>query len=184
TFESSIFITLLTLINVLLHRFSGQSDILVGSPIAGRNHPDLRDQIGLFVNTLVFRNRFNPENSFTSFFNRVRHTAAEAYQYQDYPFDHLVEELNPPKNRNRNPFFDVMLLLESEGRTQFKPDHITAVPVEIKRTHQQFALLFAFRDTGSHIQGTLGYRTGIFEEGIIQRLIDSFKIIVSAVSNA
>ena len=105
--QVSMFMLLTALVKVLLYRYSGESDITVGFPIAGREHPDLDGQIGLYANTLVLRSRLHDAQSFTALLDQIRISAAAAYDHQDYPFDQLVQDLNPPRDPSRNPLFDV-----------------------------------------------------------------------------
>lgn len=117
----TLFMTLLSSLNVLLSRYTSQYDIIVGSPIAGRPHPDLENQIGFYVNTLALRNKVNSTDSFDRLFSRVKQTTLEAYQHQEYPFDRLVDELNLPIDTGRHPVFDVMFVLQnnSENDVEF-----------------------------------------------------------------
>src|SRR5204863_392788 len=106
---ASVFIALLAAVKALLHRTSGQRDFAVGSPIAGRSHRDLEDVAGCFINTLVLRDRVNPDETFASFLARVRETTLAAYEHQSYPFDRLVDELVTARDASRSPLFDVLV---------------------------------------------------------------------------
>src|ERR1044072_1376184 len=100
--------TLLAAFNPLLYRYTSQEDIVVGSPIAGRNRAEIEDLIGFFVNTLVLRASLNANTTFKELLQQVRQTASDAYAHQDLPFEKLVAELDPERNLSRNPLFQVM----------------------------------------------------------------------------
>ncbi|MCK4261381.1 MAG: amino acid adenylation domain-containing protein, partial [Halanaerobiales bacterium] len=110
---ATLFMTLLSTYNILLAKLSGQEDIIVGSPIAGRKHADLESIIGMFVNTLVFRNYPEGNKRFVDFLEEVKEKSLEAYQNQDYQFDMLVDQLNLERDLSRNPLFDVMFVVQN-----------------------------------------------------------------------
>ena len=110
---ATLFMTLLAAFQVLLHRYSGQEDIAVGTPIAGRGRTELEGLIGFFVNTLVLRSNLAGNPAFTELLARVRETALGAYTHQDLPFEKLVEELSPSRDISRNPLFQVMFVLQN-----------------------------------------------------------------------
>ena len=104
---------ILTTWNILLSRYSGQKDLVLGTPVAGRDHADLNKQIGFYVNTLALRNQVNSEEGFKACFNRIKETTLTAYEHQHYPFDRLVEELDLKRDTTRNALFDIMLTLQN-----------------------------------------------------------------------
>src|SRR5262249_34692033 len=108
--DATLFMTCLAAFNVLLHRYSGQDDLVVGSPIAGRARAEVQGLIGFFVNMLVLRTDVSGDPTFRELLRRVRKTALEAYYtHEDVPFEKLVEELHPPRDPSRNPLFQVVL---------------------------------------------------------------------------
>ncbi len=113
TSQATLYMTLLSVFAVLLQRYSGQDDIVVGSPIANRQEAQLEKLIGFFVNSLVMRARVNPEASFSELLASVRNTALEAYQHQDVPFERLVEQLSPERSLNRTPIFQVVFAVQN-----------------------------------------------------------------------
>ncbi|HEX6716238.1 MAG TPA: amino acid adenylation domain-containing protein, partial [Pyrinomonadaceae bacterium] len=113
---TTLFMTLLAIFNILLHRYTRQRDILVGSPIANRNHAEIEELIGFFVNTLVLRTRISPHDTFTELLKQVRETTLEAFEHQDVPFEKLVEELETERDLSRAPLFQVMFVLQNAPR--------------------------------------------------------------------
>ncbi len=106
---SSLFVGLLTIWKILLYRYTGQTDITIGNIIAGREHPDLSNQIGFYVNTLAIRNKINPATSFAKFCDEVKTNTLDAYAHQMYPFDKIVEDLQRHRDTSRNPIFDILV---------------------------------------------------------------------------
>ncbi|WP_338544001.1 amino acid adenylation domain-containing protein [Paenibacillus tundrae] len=113
---STLYMILLATYNVLLSRYSGQEDIVVGTTIAGRNHADTAHMIGAFINTLALRNTPRGENSFTELLEQVKRNTLAAYEYQDYAFEELVDRLNTRRDVSRNPLFDTMFVLHNHGK--------------------------------------------------------------------
>ena len=107
------YMVLLANFNILLSKYSGQEDIIIGSPIAGRNHRDLENIIGMFVNTLAIRSTVNSELSFKEYLKKVKEKTLNAYENQDYQFEELVEKLDINRDLSRNPLFDVMFALQN-----------------------------------------------------------------------
>src|SRR5262249_57953053 len=111
--QATLYMTLLAGFGVLMSRYSGQDDIVVGAPIANRQEAQLEELIGFFVNMLVMRVRVERERSFSELLGEVRRMALEAYQHQDVPFERLVEELSPPRSLNTTPLFQVSFALHN-----------------------------------------------------------------------
>ena len=107
------YMVLLSALNILLSKYSGQEDIIVGSPIAGRQHADLENMIGMFVNTLAIRNHPEGSKTYEEFLSEVKENALKAYENQDYQFEELVDKLNLRRDIGRNPLFDVMFIMQN-----------------------------------------------------------------------
>ena len=141
--------TLLAAFDVLLSRYSGQQDVVVGTPIAGRNRAEVEKLIGFFVNTLVMRTDLSGDPSFRELLARVRETAMGAYAHQDLPFEKLVEELKPERDLSRNPLFQVMLVLQNLPTASQKLGDIDATPFGAGAPNAKFDLtLIASEVTG------------------------------------
>src|SRR5712692_8761933 len=114
----TLFMSLLAPFEVLLYRYSGQADISVGSPIAGRTRREVEELIGFFVNTLVLRTEIKGEESFRQLLRRVREVCLGAYGHQEVPFEKLVEELEPERSLSHSPLFQVMFVLQNTAREE------------------------------------------------------------------
>jgi non-ribosomal peptide synthetase component F len=117
---TTLFMTLLAAFQVLLHRDTGQEDVVVGTPIAGRNRPEFEPLIGFFVNTLVLRTTVRSDLSFRAVLARVRHDALDAFAHQELPFERLVEELQPDRDLSRNPLCQVVFSLQNTPTSRWR----------------------------------------------------------------
>ena len=185
---TTLFILLLSLYTLMLSKLSGQEDIVVGTPVAGRKHPELQPIIGVFLNTLAVRNHPNPGKTFQRFLEEVKTKTLNAFDNQDYPFDNLVEKVAVNRDLSRNPLFDAMLILH----TQFNPESLPTDEqpgqpgLELKRWGyrrqiSQFDLTLVGFEENDGLAFNVEYCTGLFKEETITRYIDYFKNIVTRV---
>ncbi|MBL4703209.1 MAG: amino acid adenylation domain-containing protein, partial [Flavobacteriales bacterium] len=179
----SLFMSLLALLKVTLYRYTSQTDIIIGSPMAGREHANLEDQIGFYVNTLALRSKLNPEESFNDFYGRVKENTLKSYDHQMYPFDRLVEELDLQRDTSRSAIFDVMLVLQNAGEntegvdlTESETDQL----IDHGARNSKFDLLINARELGDHISLSFEYNTDVYEGEMIRDFINYFKTLVSA----
>jgi amino acid adenylation domain-containing protein/non-ribosomal peptide synthase protein (TIGR01720 family) len=171
----TLFMTLLGAWHLLLSLYSTQEDIAVGSPIAGRNRPEIEPLIGFFVNTLVLRVQVHQASSFRQLLKQVRDKTLEAYEHQDVPFEKLVDELQPERDLGRQPFFQVVFGLQNTAQEQLQMPHLQATLLEreddLLATKFDLTLLVAETERG--IEGRLEYVRDLFEtttvEGIVRR---------------
>jgi amino acid adenylation domain-containing protein len=178
---TTIFITLLAAFNVLLYRYTGQEDILIGSAIANRHRAETEGLIGFFVNTLALRTHLSGDPTFRELLSRVRETALGAYANQDLPFEMLVKELQPERDLSRNPLFQVMFALQNPPGPALNLQGFRLQSVEIGQTNAQFDLsLFVWEDAGE-VHAAADYRTDLFEAATIQRMLGHFHILVEGI---
>src|SRR5207253_3060459 len=137
---ATLFMTLLAAFQTLLFRYSGQEDIVVGSPVAGRTMLETEDLIGAFVNTLVLRANLAGNPSFREFLGRVREATLGAFSNQDVPFEKLVEELNPDRKINRTPLFQAMFALQNSPTPDIAVEGLTLTPLKLPVTKPKFDL--------------------------------------------
>ena len=128
---ATLFMTLLAAFQTLLHRYTGQDDIIVGSPVAGRNRVDVEVLIGFFVNTLILRTDFCGDPTFRELLGRVRRTALEAYAHQDLPFEKLVEQLHPHRSSSHSPLFQVLFVLQNGPTRALRLTGLTTTPLTV-----------------------------------------------------
>ncbi|MGZ4040918.1 MAG: amino acid adenylation domain-containing protein, partial [Bacteroidia bacterium] len=174
----SLFMSLLATWNVLLYRYTSQTDLIIGTPVAGREHEDLEDQIGCYLNTLALRNEINPAESFNAFYKEIKNNALESYSHQMYPFDRLVEELNLQRDISRSAVFDVMLTLqnagENTGTVKIKKEEINEV-TDLGYSASKFDIDISVQETEHHLLLQIIYNTDVYEKEMIERLINHYK---------
>jgi tyrocidine synthetase III len=181
---TTLFMNLLACVNVLLYKYSNQEDIIIGTSIAGREHADLENQIGYYLNTLALRTTFKDTNTFSELLQNVKNVTLEAYEHQIYPFDDLVEELSIVRDLSRNVLFDVFIVLQNTKIAGAKqrpvPDGL--VITEFKNVEHQFSkfdLTFDFNETEDGLVLSLEYNTDLFDEIIINRMTDHFEKLLA-----
>ena len=176
------FMTLLAAFAVLLARYTGQEDIVVGSPIAGRNRQEIEGLIGFFLNTLVLRADLSGDPSFSEVLRRVREVALEAYAHQELPFEKLVEELDPERSLRYSPLFQVMFSSQRATQTNFGLRGLTLEHLRTESKTSKFDLsLFVSEETDVKADGlvcTAEYNTDLFDEATIVRLLGHYHRIL------
>ncbi|HSF43384.1 MAG TPA: amino acid adenylation domain-containing protein, partial [Thermoanaerobaculia bacterium] len=175
------FMVLLAAFQVLLGRFSGQDDVSVGAPIAGRTRVEVEGLVGFFVNTLVLRTDLAGNPTFRDLLARVRETSLDAHLHQDVPFEKLVEELEPQRSLSRAPLFQVMLAyqnLPEPGAEGFPGLRVASLPVS--QSAEKFDLTLALRDREDGLSGSLSYACDLFDAATAERMLASFCELLSA----
>lgn len=171
----TLFMVLLAAWNILLFRYSGREDILVGSPVANRAMPELEKLVGFFVNTLVLRTDLSGNPTVRELLQRVRETALEAFAHQDLPFEQLVEELHLERDMSRTVLIQNALAWQNTPRHSLERAGLVLEPMEIETGTAKFDLLLALEDSAQGIQGVLEYNTDIFEEATIGRMAGHYQ---------
>ncbi|MFI0201176.1 MULTISPECIES: non-ribosomal peptide synthetase [Streptomyces] len=166
---ATLFMVLLAGFQALLARYTGQADIAVGSPIAGRDRTELEPLIGFFVNTLVLRTDLSGDPAFGELLGRVRRTALAAYEHQDVPFDRLVEELRPERDLSRNPLFDVLFQLHPEQLAALPLDGVEVEDLDTSNGTAKFDLSLAMTEHAGGLTGTVQYATDLFDRATVER---------------
>ncbi len=179
---STMYMVLLSTFNILLSKYSGQEDIVVGSPIAGRPHADLENIIGMFVNTLAMRNYPNGEKTFVDFLREVKNNALGAYENQDYQFEELVEKLAVARDFSRNPVFDVMLVLQNMDIAEVKVEDLKISPYKSENMVSKFDITLTAVELENSISIGIQYCTKLFSRATIMRMYKHLENIIQAVT--
>jgi non-ribosomal peptide synthetase component F len=158
-----------------LHRYSGQDDIVVGSPVAGRTQSEIEGLIGFFVNTLVLRADFSGDPSFREILQQIRKVCLDAYAHQDLPYEKLVEELHPERGSNRHAFFQVWFQLAEKPIQELKLLDITLSPLEIDAVFSEFDLWFQIIKEKDNLKADMHYSTDLFNADTIVRILEHFR---------
>ncbi len=179
----TLFVALLAVFKVLLHRYSGASDICIGSPIARRNRAEIENVIGCFINSLPLRTDLSGDPQFTDLLQRVRKTCTGAFSHQDVPFEQLVETLHPQRDTSRTPLFQVMFILHvQDTRKVTRIGEVELTPVEYHTKGSKFDLTLELKETSDGLEGFIEYSTDLFVEATIARMVTHFQqLIASAV---
>jgi amino acid adenylation domain-containing protein len=182
--DVTLFMTLLAAFQALLYRYTGQEDIVVGSPIANRSRSEIENLIGFFANTLVLRSDLSGDPTFSELLVRVREVALGGYAHQDLPFEKLVEDLNPGRNLSHSPLFQVMFALQNAPATAREFGGLTFQSFGMGNVTAKFDLTLSMREEANALRGSLEYNTDLFEAATIDRLIGHFQnLLQEIVSN-
>jgi len=184
------FILLQAILKVLLSKYSGQKQITIGAPVASRGHQSLEGQIGFYLNNLVLLDELDDQDTFTTLLSKVKQTNIEAYNHQLYPYDSLVDDLHMLLTKGRNPFYDVMIVMETDGIVLGEEvavnNNFTAVEVnefKLDYTVSKLDLTFFFR-IDSEFSFDIEYRTDLFDYSTIKKVAADFnKLLAAVVSN-
>jgi amino acid adenylation domain-containing protein len=177
----TLFMTLLAAFQTLLFRYTGQEDIVVGSPVAGRSMLETEDLIGSFVNTLALRADFTGRPTFREFLGRVRAATLGALSHQDVPFEKLVEELNPERKRNRTPVFQTMFALQNTPASGIAIEGLTITPLRIPDAKARFDLTLEAEEEPEGLHLCFEYDSELFRPETITRMLGHFQNLLQAV---
>lgn len=181
---TTLFITLLSAFKVLLYRYTSQTDISVGTPIANRNRSETEKLIGFFVNTLVLRTDLSGNLTFRELLALERDVALEAYAHQDLPFEKLVEQLQPERSLSHTPLFQVMFAFESVSQMTLELPGLTLTPLEIPNETAKFDLTLFVAETPQTLVCTLKYKSDLFEAETIARMLSHWQTLLeNAIAN-
>ena len=179
--QCSVFIFLVALIKVLLFRYSGQTDFVVGTAVAGRNRTEFEDQVGCYLNTLALRDILKPHESFDSFLRRVRQTILEALDHQDYPFDHLIDALKISRELSRSALFDVMVVNQSANEldSMMGSGRVSHVPQEVQTS--KLDLHFDCEEGEDFLQIGIEYNPDLFLHERVERMGGHLRELVASI---
>jgi amino acid adenylation domain-containing protein len=179
--QCTLFILLLTAYNSLLSRYSGNADIVVGTPIAGRSRRELEPLIGFFVNTLAMRSDLSGNPTFVAALQTTKQNTLNAFRNQDLPFEKLVEELQPDRVMSYSPIFQVLFVLEHSAKSANTFSDLRADAIMVKSDTAKFDVSLFVSDSGDDLQCTFEYNTDLFKAETIERMLGHFELILESV---
>ena len=179
----TLFMTLLATLDILLSRHTGQEDIIVGSTIAGRNRTETDGLIGFFINALALRTDLSGNPSFLGLLKRVREVCLDAYTHQDLPFDQVVEEINPQRDLNRNPLFQVMFNMADTSERVLTLQACKVTKVSSADPSAKFDIVLHAPEVDGRIELAMVYNADLFSEGRTTDLFDQFTHLLSQVAD-
>jgi amino acid adenylation domain-containing protein len=179
--DSTLFMTLLTAFKILLYRYTAQEDIVIGTPIAGRNQTETEDLIGCFINTLALRTDVAGNPTFLELLSRVRKVALDAYAHQDIPFEKVIEELHPQRNLSRSPVFDVMFNFINTPKTTLEFPGLTLTPVELNEPESIFSMTLYLEEHLGDVSLQLVYQRAIFSAARMTSLLNQFQYLLEQI---
>ncbi|MGB3464859.1 MAG: amino acid adenylation domain-containing protein, partial [Cyclobacteriaceae bacterium] len=180
----SLFMSLLSAWDVLMYKYTGQTDLIIGTPIVGREHTDLEDQVGFYVNTLILRNQLNPQHTYDEFYESYKINALNSYAHQMYPVDRLIEELDLQRDTSRSAVFDMLVTLQNIGEniakfelTEEEADEITLDKVT---STSKFDINITFEELGDYIFFHLIYNPDVYDEDMVRGLMRHYRQLIDA----
>jgi amino acid adenylation domain-containing protein/thioester reductase-like protein len=181
--DATLFMIMLAAFVILLYRCSGQDDILIGSPMAGRNRQEIQSLIGYFVNTVVLRTKLTGNPNFREILNEVRQVATDAHNYQDIPYNQVVEALNPQRNLSYNPVFQILFDLQHSLTDKLQLPGLTLQPFLGEHSTSKFDLSLIIEDRGTELIGAWEYSSDLFTQEAISRITENFQTLLNGIVN-
>lgn len=178
---TTLYMILLAAYTILLSKYSGQEDIIVGMPIAGRTHAELEPVMGMFVNTLAVRNQPAGDKTFAAYLLEVKENMLNAYENQDYPFEELIKKIDLTKDARRNPLFDTMFVLQNTGSSELQMDGITCQPYAPNNYVSKFDLTLYVTQSDHRLEAVFEYSTVLFEKTAIEAMSQNLSLILTTI---
>ncbi|MFP5262667.1 MAG: condensation domain-containing protein, partial [Blastocatellia bacterium] len=179
--RATMFMTMLAAFDVLLFRYSGQSDIVVGSPIANRNRPEIQNLIGYFLNMLMLRATVDDNTTFRGLLAQVRDAALEAYAHQDIPFARLVQELQPERDMAQNPLFQVAFVYLDFQEQDMELRGLKTRALKLDSGTSMFDLTLGLTETQNGLEASFEYSMELFDAATIDRMTEHFKTLLESI---
>jgi len=178
---ATLFMVLLAAFDALLYRYTNQTDILVGTPVAGRTRAEIEGLVGCFVNTLVLRVGVRGDEPFRGLLKRVRETCLGAYAHQEVPFEQVVEEVRPERSLSHAPLFQVMFAFDNTPSAAAELPGLRLAAIEADSQTSKFDLILRLDDRGDELSGSLGYSVDLFDAATVERMVGHFRRLIEAV---
>ncbi|MBM7586116.1 amino acid adenylation domain-containing protein [Bacillus pakistanensis] len=180
--STTLYMTLMAAFKVLLYRYTGQKDLLIGTPVGGRNREEIERLIGFFVNTIVIRTELHQNLTFKEYLNQVKQTCLSAYANQDVPFEKLVEEIQPERNLSHNPIFQAMFIYHNKNQSNRNSFYIGKEEVVVSKEHTKFDITLFIEDQGNKIVGEFQYKTDLYKQSKIEQFLNHFLCLLDTIS--
>ena len=178
---ATLYMLLLAAFQVLLFRYTNQTDLAVGSPVAGRLRSETENLIGCFINTLVLRTDLAGDPTFTQLLRRIKKVTLDAFAQQDVPFEKLVETLQPERNLGRTPLFQAMFVLQNAPRSDLHFGAAQVQPFALESNTTKFDLTLVLGETSSGLSGILQYSTDLFEASTVERMAGHYEALLTTI---
>ncbi|PZD92998.1 hypothetical protein DNH61_25420 [Paenibacillus sambharensis] len=167
---TTLYTVMLAAFSVLLSKYTAQEDILIGSPVAGRTHPDLEQVVGMFVNTVVVRSQPRQDLTFNGLLDQLKERVMRAFEHQDYPFEQLVDKLGLQRDASRNPLFDVLFILQNVDRGSLVMDQVSIEPYDYLHRTAKFDLTLFAAEEQDGISAGFEYSGQLFRQETVERM--------------
>ncbi len=182
---ATLFMGLTTIVKVLLYRYTEQNDIIIGTPVAGREHPDLQNQIGFYINTLALRTQFEENDNFKTALSKVKEVILDGQKHQNYPYDEIVEDVVQHRDISRNPLFDIMVSLENLNNLSFSKTKFEELEVEIYENDEEvvskFDIEFIFQEGENGLNTTLVYNPDIYDSSFVEGFLEHLEVLLISI---
>ena len=184
----SLYMVLQSLVTLILHKYSGEKEIVLGSVVSGRDHPDLMDQIGFYVNTLVYRNKVSESESYRLYYEGLKEKITESYRHQMYPFDSLLEDLDVSHDPSRNALFDVMMVLHNSGMELEQGSSLESElsgVIELGSRLSKFDIEFVFQELGNGgLVLDLIYNSEIYDSWLMKSMLLHMQVLSNSIASS
>ncbi len=179
--KGSLFAGLVTIISVLLHKYTRQNDFIIGTPVSGRDHENLDNQIGLYTNTIAIKTELDQDESLIQYFEKVKNSIQNALSHQFYPFDVLLDQLKLTRDPSRSALFDIIVDLHNTGEiktSNFIPSSFNTIDF-IDNVMSKVDLEIIFEEIGDYLSFSIGYNNDVYERELIERFVRHFKRVLA-----
>ena len=178
--KKSQFVVLMAALNGLLYRYTGHSDIIVGTPLLGRDHIELENQVGLFINTLPVRTRFDKDDTFSKLVDKQKNTLLNVFEHANYSFGDIINQLNVPRDLSRSPIFDILVIYQNQNNIDFNIDEsfddLVCGPYPgSESVNSKYDLTIAFHDYNGQITINVEFNTNLFKKRFIETFVANFE---------
>jgi amino acid adenylation domain-containing protein/non-ribosomal peptide synthase protein (TIGR01720 family) len=180
--EGSVFMGLLSVLKILLYKYTNEKNIILGFPMAGREDYELENQIGFYIKTLVLKNHLSPEDSFVKFFKEVKKNTLAAFKHQDYPFDELVSDLNLNHDPGRTPVYDMSFTFHDSSSNNYAETQYNVIKT-LGTGKCKHDIEFHFQEINDYVSFSMNFNTDIYEPEMIKRFMTHYSSILSQISN-